>query len=155
MKRILDKPEDYRRISDFVYGKIGYGGNIANFTAIGLESDGKIVAGVVYSDFNGKSIIAGIAGEGRHFLTPEFLWFMFYYPFKQAGAERITACVETDNLQSQRFVEKLGFELEFTMKRAGKFGDLLIYRMFRENCRYLEKRHGKRIRQGFIPTSST
>lgn len=142
MKRILDKPEDYDRIADFVVGKIGHGRKTDNFTAIGLESDDKLVAGVVYTDFNGNNILAGIAAEGKHSLNREFLWFMFYYPFIQAGAQRITACVETNNLQSQRFVEKLGFELEFSMKRGGRFGDLLFYRMFREDCRYLEMRHG-------------
>ena len=144
MKLILDKPEDYQRIADFVSEKIGYGRKTDNFTAIGLESDGKLVAGVIYSDFNGSNITAGIAGEGN-WLIREFLWFMFYYPFMQAGASRITACVETNNLQSQRFVEKLGFELEFSMKRAGRFGDLLIYRMFRENCKYLERHHARSI----------
>jgi len=146
LKRIIDQPEDYQRIADFVSEKIGIGRKTDNFTAIGLESDGKLVAGVIYSDFNGSNITAGIAGEGN-WLTSEFLWFMFYYPFCQAGASRITACVETNNLQSQRFVEKLGFELEFSMKRAGRFGDLLIYRMFREDCKYLEKRHARSINQ--------
>lgn len=140
MKRILDQPEDYQRIADFISEQIGYGRKTDNFTAIGLESDGNLVAGVTYSEYNGSNITAGIAGEGN-WLTREFLWFMFFYPFIQAGASRITACVETNNLQSQRFVEKLGFELEFSMKRAGRFGDLLIYRMFREDCKYLEKRN--------------
>jgi RimJ/RimL family protein N-acetyltransferase len=143
LKRILDKPEDYQRIADFVCERIAFGRKTDNFTAIGLESDGKLVAGVIYSEYNGNNISAGIAGEGN-WLTREFLWFMFYYPFIQAGAQRITACVETNNLQSQRFVEKLGFELEFSMKRAGRFGDLLIYRMFREDCKYLERHYESR-----------
>jgi len=143
MKCILDKPEDYGRIADFVIGKIGHGRKTDNFTAIGLESDGNVVAGVVYSDYNGNNVLAGIAGEGKHWLTREFRWYMFYYPFIQMGVERITVRVETNNLQSQRFVEKLGFELEFSMKRAGRFGDLLIYRMFREDCKYLERRHDR------------
>lgn len=140
---ILDQPKDYNRIADFVIGKIGHGRKTDNFTAIGVEKDGKIVAGVVYSDFNGRNILAGIAGEGKHWLNRDFLWYMFYYPFMQAGVERITARVEANNLQSQRFVEKLGFELEFSMERAGRFGDLLIYRMFREDCRYLERRNDR------------
>ena len=143
MKRILDKPEDYDRIADFVVGKIGHGRKTDNFTAIGLESGDKMVAGVVYSDFNGNNILAGIAAEGKHSFNREFLWYMFYYPFVQAGVQRITARVETNNLQSQRFVERLGFELEFSMKRGGRFGDLLIYRMFREDCKYLERRHDR------------
>ena len=152
-KIVLDKPEHYNRIADFVSEQIGYGNSKhGNFVAVGLEDDGKLIAGVVYSDFNGSNITAGIAGIGKQWLTRGFLHFIFYYPFCQAGASRITACVETNNLQSQRFVEKLGFELEFSMKRAGRFGDLLIYRMFREDCRYLERHHV--IRKILSPASS-
>lgn len=145
MKRILDKKEDYGRIADFVLEQIGHGRKTDNITAIGLENDGHIVAGVLYGGFNGNCVEAGIAGIGKHWLTPDFLWYMFYYPFAQMGVQRITVCVETNNLQSQRFVEKLGFELEVSMKRAGKFGDLLVYRMFRENCKHLERRHVRTI----------
>lgn len=139
--RILDQPEDRGRIYAFVAGKIGSCPQTDKFTAIGLERDDTVVAGVVYSGFNGSSISAAIAGEGKNWMTREFLWFMFYYPFVQAGAKRITACVEQTNVVSQQFVTKLGFELESVMERAGKTGDLLIYRMFPENCRYLRRRH--------------
>ncbi len=138
MKRILDHPSDHPRIAEFVASRIGCGRKTDNFTAIGLADDDKLVAGVVYSDWNGRQITAGIAVDGKS-LTREFLWFMFFYPFKQLGVERITACVEQGNYPSQQFVTRLGFELESVMQRAGRTGDLLVYRMFRENCRYLEK----------------
>lgn len=144
MRRIVCEPQYWPQIAEFVAGKIGSSRNIANFSAIGILNGDRLIAGVVYSEFNGRNITAGIAGEGRRWLTPEFLWFMFYYPFVQAGARRITACVEQTNVVSQQFVEKLGFELEFSMKEAGKTGDMLIYRMFREDCRYLERRHGRK-----------
>lgn len=143
VKRILDKPEDWQRISDFVAEKIGGGRKTDNFTAIGVESDDKLVAGVVYSDFNGNNIFAGIAGDGKRWLTPDFLFFMFYYPFGQLKVKRVSACVEQTNIVSQQFLVKLGFELEAVLKRAGKTGDLLVYRMFREDCRYLERRHAR------------
>jgi len=141
VKRILDRPEDWPRIAEFVANRIGCGRKTDNFTAIGLESNDKLVAGVVYSDFNGSNIFAGIAGDGKRWLTPDFLWFMFFYPFEQLKVKRVSACVERTNSVSQQFLEKLGFELECILKHAGKTGDLLVYRMFKENCRYLERRH--------------
>jgi RimJ/RimL family protein N-acetyltransferase len=143
VKRILDKPEDWPRIEAFVSERIGSGRKTDNFTAIGVESDDKLIAGVVYSDFNGSNIFAGIAGDGKRWLTPDFLWFMFFYPFGQLKVKRVSACVEQTNFVSQQFLEKLGFELEAVLKRAGKTGDLLVYRMFRENCRYLERRNAR------------
>lgn len=143
MRLIVDHPSWWPAIAAFVARKIGASPKRDNFTAIGLIEDDKLIAGVVYSDFNGSNITAAIAGEGRNWMSREFLWFMFYYPFIQAGAKRITACVEQTNIVSQQFVEKLGFELEFPMKDAGKTGDLLIYRMFKKDCRYLERRNAR------------
>lgn len=144
MKRIVDSQEYWPRIAEFVSDQIGYGRKTDNFTAIGLMEDEKIIAGVVYSDYNGSNITAAIAGVGKNWLTREFLWFMFYYPFCQAGAKRLTACVEQTNIVSQQFVEHLGFELEFAMKDAGKTGDMLMYRMFKKDCRYLERRNDRK-----------
>lgn len=143
MDRILDKPEDWQRIAEFVASKIGCSVLVGNFVAIGLERNGRLIAGVTYSDFNGSNITAGIAGEGKRWLTREFLWFIFYFPFLQAKAKRITACVEQTNLVSQQFVTRLGFKLEAVMERAGRTGDLLVYRMFREDCRYLEMKNAR------------
>lgn len=147
MKQIIYLPEDYSDIAEFVYGRIGYGKKPEDATAIGIKNNGIIIAGVVYSGFNGSNLCADIAGIGKDWITRDFLWFMFFYPFMQAGAKRITAIVEANNLQSQKFVEKLGFELEFSMKSAGRFGDLKVYRMFKEDCKYLERRNGKSIRR--------
>jgi RimJ/RimL family protein N-acetyltransferase len=143
VRQIVDHPSWWPAIAQFVAERAGGAPRTEGFAAIGLVDSGKLIAGVVYSDFNGSNITAGIAGDGKSWMTREFLWFMFHYPFIQAGAKRITACVEQTNVVSQQFVTKLGFELEGVMERAGKTGDLLMYRMFPENCRYLERRHAR------------
>jgi hypothetical protein len=53
----------------------------ANSQAIGWEKDGKIVAGVIYEDWNGQSIVCHIAIMGN--ITPTFLAKIFDYPFRQ------------------------------------------------------------------------
>lgn len=143
MKQIVTDTVAWPAIAEFVAERVGGSPKRDNFTAIGLLDGDKWAAGVVYSDFNGSNITAGIAGDGKRWLTPEFLWFMFHYPFVQAKAKRITACVEQTNKVSQQFVTRLGFELESVMERAGRTGDLLVYRMFPENCRYLERRNAR------------
>lgn len=137
--KIIDSQAEKHRIAYFVAERIGCSPKMDNFTAVGLADDDKLIAGVVYSDFNGRQITAGIAVDGKR-INREFLWFMFHYPFVQLGVERVTACVEQTNVVSQQFVARLGFELECTMERAGRTGDLLVYRMFREDCRYVERR---------------
>ena len=142
MNRILWQPEDWPRIAEFVANRVGSERETDKFTAIGLGTDDKVVAGVVYSGFNGSQVLVAVAIDGK-FITREFLWFIHFYAFKQLGVKRITACVEQTNTVSQQFVTRLGFKLESVMERAGRTGDLLVYRLFPEECRYLEKPHAR------------
>lgn len=123
------------RVSHFCAERIGYGA-ITDLANIGWERDGKIVSGVVYTDYNGCSITAGIATDAP--LVKSFLWAIFDYPFRQAGAKRMTATVEADNSASHNLVKRLGFQHEAVMKDAGRHGDLHVYRLFRHECRWLE-----------------
>lgn len=130
---VCDEPEKvYRFVADGVLCDY-YSPNI---TAIGLERNGQLIAGVVYSVFNGSCITADIRGVGR-WANREFLRVIFDYPFRQLGVKRITAVVESDNDTSQKFVKHLGFVHEATLRHAGRSGDLLVFRMFRDDCKWL------------------
>lgn len=124
------------RVSEFCKNQIGYSA-ITDVANIGWERDGKIVSGVVYTDFNGRNITAGIATIQP--FARRFLWAIFDYPFNQLQVTRITATVETDNFASHRILRRMGFEYEASLKDAGRHGDLHIYRMFKQNCPILEK----------------
>ncbi len=116
-------------------------------TAIGIEKDGHLVGGVVFDDFNGANINMHVASDGsRAWLNREFLWFVFYYPFVQLGVKRVTGIVPSNNLAARSFDEHIGFRLEATLKDAHPAGDLLIYVMKPEYCRWLrvKDRHGKK-----------
>ena len=114
------------------YGLFGGGAQ-----ALGWERDGGLVVGVVYADWNGPNVVCHIAAEGRNWLVREYLWTIFDYPFRQLKVKRITVTVGEGNTRSRRFVEHLGFELEATLKLAHPTGDLVVYRLFREHCRWL------------------
>lgn len=138
MKTILCHPKDHFRIARFVSKLVGGSANFGDCAAIGIERNGEIIAGVIYNNWNGVNVHATIAGKDRTWLTREFLGFMFRYPFLQTGVERVTCCVEEANIDSQRLAERLGFKLEAVLEKAGRTGDLLIYRLFKHECRYLE-----------------
>lgn len=107
-------------------------------TAIGLEEGGDLLAGVVYEGYNGSNIMMHVAASpGRRWMTRTFLHFAFWYPFEQLGCARVTGLVPDDNLQAAAFDEHLGFTLEATLREAHPTGDLLVYRMFRRDCRWL------------------
>lgn len=104
--------------------------------AIGLIKGGQIRAGVLYEDYNKAHVICHIAGEGR-WACKEFLWVIFDYPFTQLNVRRITVPVASSNTTARNFVEKLGFELEAILQGAHPDGDILVYKMTADQCRWL------------------
>lgn len=116
-------------------------------TAIGWERSGQLIAGVVYNDWNRVNVVCHIASDGsRRWMTREYLWTIFDFPFNQLGVKRITVYAGERNAASREFVEHLGFTFEASLAKAHPTGDLFIYRMFADECRYAEvKRNEKKV----------
>ena len=110
-------------------------------TAIGLEQNGELIAGVVFDHFTGPSVSMHVAAIGKRWMTKDFLFRCFAYPFLQLQCRRVTGLVRVDNLDAQRFDEHLGFKREGLLRKAAKDGtDYIVYGMLREECRWLEIR---------------
>ena len=73
-------------------------------------------------------------------MTREFLWMVFDYAFNQAKVKRITGLVGEGNLKARSFDEHIGFVLETTLQDAHPTGDMLVYKMTRPMCRWLNIR---------------
>lgn len=99
---------------------------------------GEIVAASVYDEYNGGNIFGHVAGRpGRKWLTRWFLHEAFKYPFVTLGCHRMTLWINSDNHDSIRFSEHLGFKREAVLKEAGpECQDVFLYVMFRKDCRY-------------------
>lgn len=104
---------------------------------IAMVEDGIPLGVVLYDDFNGANINMHVAGITGRWLSKTFLWMAFDYPFNQLGCRRVTGLVPSSNADARRFDEHLGFRLEATLKDAHPDGDLLVYAMHREDCRWL------------------
>jgi len=116
-------------------------GNFGTDVGIGWQKNGELVAGVAYANWNGVNVECHIASDGsRKWLTRQYLWTIFDYPFNQMGAKRITTCVGEGNLDSTRFTQHLGFTIEARLKGAHPTGDLLIFRLLRHDCRWIRMR---------------
>lgn len=119
-------------------------GNFGTEIGIGWQRDGRIIAGVAYANWNGPNVECHIASDrSRNWMTKRFLWTIFDYPFNQLGVRRITVCVGEGNVESTRFVKHLGFILEAKLQGAHPTGDLQIFRMFANECRFLQVKHEK------------
>lgn len=142
MKRIVwDQPE---RVMQFVAERTGEAA-YRDYTAIGLERDGELVAGVVFTLYTGPggAVMMHVASDGRrHWMTPAFLSASFRYPFMQMECRRVTGLVRADNVDAQRFDEHLGFKREGLIRQGCNDGtDLILYGMLKSECRFLEGKH--------------
>jgi RimJ/RimL family protein N-acetyltransferase len=106
----------------------------------GVLRNGRLAAGVVFYNYDARAgeIEVIIAAEGPGWASREVLWTAFAYPFLQLGCRRVTARVNVGNARARRLVEGAGFVLEGLLRRAGHDGgDVLVYGMLREECRWL------------------
>lgn len=111
----------------------------AGMKAIGLERDGQLVAGVIYEGFNGHNVWMHVAAEpGARWMTRAYLRYCFRYPFWEMGVRRISGYVDASNLAARKMDEHLGFVPEATLRGAAHDGgDVIVYVMRREHCRFL------------------
>lgn len=107
--------------------------------AIGvIDSQDRLIAGFVYDSWNKASLYMHIAAlPGKRWATHPVLAVMFDYPFRQLGCQKILAVIGEKNTASRRFTEHVGFKLEATLSKAHPDGDLLVYTLTPEDCRWL------------------
>ncbi len=97
-----------------------------------------LAAGVVYDQYNGANICMHVVSDGsKSWLRREYLWFCFYYPFVQLGVRRVTGAVPQSNMDAIKFDLHLGFEYETSLRKAHPDGDLLLFVMWKEHCKWL------------------
>lgn len=130
------------RVSEWVGEKIGLE-NFGPHEAIGIEDGGKLICGVVYSNFiqyQGKPISAevSIAAVNRKWCTRKNLKVLFSYPFLQLGVERLQATIALDNTEARDFNERLGFTVEGIGRKAYFDGrDCVVSSMLKHECRWI------------------
>lgn len=135
--------ESSTEVGEWVCSHTGGGYYEARSNALGLRKDGKIVSGVVYENWNGRSVVCHIAFKSR--LTPAYLAAIFDYPFNVCGVDKIIAPVSSGNSKALRLVGKMGFTEEARIHNADTDGDIVFLTMTRDSCRYLEPRYGQKF----------
>ena len=114
----------------------------ANSQSIGLKQNGEFVAGVIYENWNRRTITCHIAISGR--LTPRYLAVIFDYPFNVCDVKKIIVPVDSTNSKSVNLVEKMGFTEEARIKDGMADGDMILYTLAKNDCKYLGERYGEK-----------
>ena len=127
-------------VVDWVAKRTDEYGNYGAAVGIGLEQDNSLIAGVVFNDYNGANICMHVASDNsKRWMTKEYLWFVFYYAFEQAKVKRITGLVPESNYEAIKFDTHIGFSEETRLKDAHPDGDLIVFVMRKESCRWLRR----------------
>ena len=109
-------------------------------SAIGLQKDAKTIAGVIYENWNKRTVFCHIAAEGR--LTKAYLKAIFDYPFNVLNVEKIVVPVSENNQKSIKLVQNMGFVEEARIKDGSPDGDIIFMTLARKDCRFLGVRYG-------------
>ena len=110
-----------------------------DMTAIGLRKNGELVAGAIFEGFNGRNLWVHLAGApGSRWMTRDYLKLCFAYAFLACGVDRLSGYVNASNAQARRLNEHFGYRQEATLQgAAADGGDVLIYVMWRKDCRFI------------------
>jgi len=111
-----------------------------NSQSIGLVVDGKIVAGVIYEGWNQRSIVCHIAIEGR--VTKGFMNAVCGYAFHTCGVHKVIGPIPSDNEKAIKNAIRIGFVEEARIKDAAPNGDIVLFTITKDRCRYLGEKHG-------------
>jgi len=104
---------------------------------------GETIRGAVWlENYNGASVFAHVVGDGRRWLTRDFLEAVFGYVFDTLGCKKMIGVVREQNAEAQHFDENLGFKREAVIEDADPEGAIYVYSLKREDCKYLRGHHG-------------
>jgi len=119
------------RVARFVSEALGFG-LCPPYTAVGIERDGHVIAGVLLNHFEGADVHFTAAGAGW---TRSFLRAFGAYVFEQLGCQRMTAV--TQSLDVAKLAERLGGEVEGRLRNHFGIGqDGIIIGILRQDWRY-------------------
>ena len=123
---MLQTDRENSRVLDYVYG---HDQLVADFVAvlipsvrergfpkaskaIGIVDDGKLIAGLVYHNFDiaaGVIEMSGAALPGKYWLTSETLRRIYDYPFLDAGCQMVIMRVAEENTRLLRVLAAIGY----------------------------------------------
>lgn len=129
---IIDDPRTVRYVADSVGST-----DTCCHSSIGIEQNGRVVAGVVLDNYSGRNIFVHFSKDKDVFFGKRFFQLVFGYCFFGLEVKRVSAAVDSTNAGAIALGELIGFTLEATLKEAGHKGDLLIFRLLRHQCKFL------------------
>jgi len=130
---------DFERVARFALPRTG-AVLCLGMRALGLERDGKVVAGFLFELYDGQNIWAHAAFESPHDLTRELLSACLRYIFVVCGCKRAWGRICEGNERSERFVNRLGAQCVACLPCADGDSNMLIYRLRKDDLPWQYRR---------------
>lgn len=115
---------------------------------LALVEDRRLIAAAIFHNFfeheHGNDVEISFASTTPRWCNRRVLRAIFAIPFLQYGCVRITTITSRANSAALSLDKRLGFKLEGLVRRGwdGRT-DAVVLGMLREECRWLEVRHGQ------------
>jgi hypothetical protein len=129
-------------IGQWVADKLGTVYSPEVSASIGLVKDENIVAGVIYENWNRRSITAHMVVSGK--LTRSFIFAIFHHAFVTCGVHKVICPVNNTNTKSNSLVKNMGFVAEGRLKDCSPDGDIILYTLQKSDCRFLGEQYGQK-----------
>ena len=100
--------------------------------------DDDLYGAVMYQRFTHTAICVHVIGFMDNWISRDFIWLSFHYPFVQLHCERIFSLVHSGNQEAIRFNLKMGFKIETRIRNVYPDGDQIVLVMERADCRWLK-----------------
>lgn len=111
--------------------------NPAYDIVISRSSGGKLLGGVIFTDYTERTIRVHTAGFAPAWMNRDILWVTFDYVFKQLKCASVFSEIRSSNSKALDFNRKLGFKEVAIIPEVYPDGDLVVTRLRSEDCKWL------------------
>lgn len=142
---VQTRPELNDAVADFVSVLIfGTPGGFQNYGTMAVFDDGKLIAGVVFYDWDKDSGVMQLsaASSSKRWLTRTVLHDMFAHPFVTFGCQMIVLRVAPENEQMADIARRYGFSEYLIPRLGGRDKDQILFTLTDDQWRQKEPRYG-------------
>lgn len=131
-------------------GDIAHGALIARVAHTGFDVDvdvcmsrvcnGEFLGGFILTNYNGAICFVHMAGKDARWCSPELMWLLFDYGFNQLKVRKMMCTVDSVNDRALDLVRRAGWRSAGRIADGTPDGDLLLFSMAANHCRWLALR---------------
>src|SRR5262245_14997705 len=132
-----------------LFGSDHHGKIVAKAAGLGYDPDvdfcisrvnPELLGGVIYTNYTHRTVQMHQAGFAPRWATPEFMWVIYDFPFNYLKVEKVIGTVPSTNARALDITFKMGFQHVTSIPGVVVGGDMEIFMMSRQECRWLDLR---------------